>query len=227
MKETLEALYLVNKKAHQLKLKSSKSSKVYFELKKKAVLKLWLEGHLIVGDIHEPDLVWFESVYQNGKYNFHQQDEYEIMQNFGKPKKWGKDSQSTEIDKEKCKCFLPEDQRGAAFKGKLTPNIKRATTLITSYTDQFDFDVEKKKLKDSVREEICDYIEGANKNEILNSTFTEKDLMDSISQFPPTQKYLNLMEVFYTKYKNQVDAYDLKQKLEINFPTVKAGKISW
>lgn len=227
MEETLQALYLVNKKAHQLKKKSSNTSKKYFELKKKAVLKLWLEGHLKVVDIHKPDLVWFESVKHKGKYNFHQKDEYEIMQNFGKPRYWRKTSQTTVIDMGKCKLFLPKNHHEEAYKEKLTPDFKRATNLITSYTEGFDFDKEKEKLKNSVRKEICDYIECAKENEILNSKFTENDLKESISQFPPTQKYQNILEVFFTKYKNQVKAYDLMQKLEITPPKVKNNKIVW
>ncbi|OUB76782.1 hypothetical protein BK744_09675 [Bacillus thuringiensis serovar zhaodongensis] len=227
MEEILQALYLVNKKAHKLKKKSSYTSKEYFELKKKAVLKLWLEGHLKVVDIHKPDLVWFESVNYKGMYNFHQKDEYEIMQNFGNPRNWRKTSQTTLIDMRKCKFFLPKNHREDAYKEKFTPDFRRATRLITSYTEGFDFDKEKEGLKNSVKKEICDYIENENRNDILNSKFTVKDLKESISQFPPTQKYRNLLEVFFTKFKNQVKVYDLMQILEITLPSVKGKKIFW
>ncbi|PHD06611.1 hypothetical protein COF45_25085 [Bacillus wiedmannii] len=222
MRETLEALYLVNKKAHQLKDSSQKTSEEYFELKKKAVLKLWLEGHLKVDDIHKPDLVWFVSVNYNGKYNFHQKNEYEIIQNFGMPQKWRKFSKTAEIDKEKCRCFLPKYQQDPGYKEELKPDFNKAKELITLYTKKFDFYIEKKELKNSVRKEICDYIVNANKNKILN--FTNSNLETLISQFPPTKNFQNFKEVFFTKYKNQVTGYTLRQTLGIN---VVDGQVSW
>ncbi|MFA2821559.1 hypothetical protein [Bacillus wiedmannii] len=227
MEEILEALYLVNKKAHQLKDNIKKKSEEYFELKKKAVLKLWLEGHLIVDDIHRPDLVWFVSVNYDAKYNFHQKDEYEIMQNFGKPQVWKKYSKTTEIDKGKCKNFLPKHQQAPAYKGELSPDFNKARELITLYTERFDFHTEKEKLKNSVRKEICDYIEDANKNKILNLTFTKQDLKASISQFPPTKKFQNFKEVFFTKFKNQVDVGNLMIILEIHLPKVDGNQVLW
>ncbi|MBZ8121042.1 hypothetical protein [Bacillus thuringiensis] len=227
MEEILEALYLVNKKAHQLKGSIKKKSEEYFELKKKAVLKLWLEGHLIVDDIHRPDLVWFVSVNYDAKYNFHQKDEYEIMQNFGKPQDWNKYSKSTEIDKGKCKNFLPKHQQAPGYEGDLKPDFNKAKKLITEYTVGFDFHIEKEKLKNSVRKEICDYILDANKNEILNLNFTDQDLRTAISQFPPTKNFQNFKEVFFTKYKSQVTGYTLMQTLGINPPNVVDDQVSW
>lgn len=218
MVETLQALYLVNKKAHQLKKLNKSISDEYFEIKKKAVLKLWLGGVLKVSAVHKPDLVWFESVIDNGKFNFHQKDEYEIIQLFGAPVDWNKKNDTSVPVKDKCTHFWSAESKD--------PDYKRAMDVIKNYISGFDFVNEKEKLRLTVREEVCESVQSQYKQEIISSKFSEKDLINAIESFPKAGNYEIFFNVFFAG-KPIYTAYYILQELKIECPIVSDGKIIW